>query len=153
MNKYTRSLLSLFNSAIEGGPFLLLLFNPNILINKKKRNLKLHFDLYHGKGNLESAIKHLDVKNKNNFINYMQTQTSFHPHNMFICKTRLLKSYYEEIFPWLEKCEKEFGFELEGYGLKRIYGFLAERYLSYWFKKYTKFKTLPIIFADISELS
>ena len=33
-----------------------------------------------------------------------------------------------------------------------IYGFLAERYMSYWFKKYTKFKTLPIIFQDISEL-
>ena len=128
------------------------LFNPNILINKKKRNLKLHFDLYHGKGNLETAIKHLDVKNKNNFINYMQTQTSFHPHNMFICKTRLLKSYYDEIFPWLEKCEKDFGFSnLKGYGLQRIYGFLAERFLSYWFTNKGKVKELPIIVKDLSD--
>ena len=49
-----------------------------------------------------------------------------------------------------EKCEKIFGFEsLKGYGKVRIYGFLAERFMSYWFKKYTKYKTLPIIFYDI----
>ena len=63
---------------------------------------------------------------------------------MFICKKNLLKDYYQSVFPWLEKCEKVFGFEkLQGYGMKRIYGFLAERYLSYWFKKYTKYKELP----------
>ena len=35
--------------------------------------------------------------------------------------------------------------------MRRIYGFLAERYLSYWFQKYTKFKTAPILFKDISD--
>ena len=52
----------------------------------------------------------------------------------------------------VERCEKEFGLNLAGYGLKRIYGFLAERFMSYWFKKYTNFSTLPIIFKDIDEL-
>ena len=72
---------------------------------------------------------------------------------MFICKSKkTLKKYYESVFPWLEKCEKEFGFDnLEGYGMKRIYGFLAERYMSYWFQKNTKYKTLPIIFKDLSD--
>ena len=41
----------------------------------------------------------------------MNNNTSFNPHNMFICKTEILKSYYEIIFPWLEKCENIFGFE------------------------------------------
>ena len=59
--------------------------------------------------------------------------------------------YYNSVFPWLAKCEKLFGFDLEGYGLKRIYGFLAERYMSFWFKKYTKFRLMPIIFKDISD--
>ena len=73
---------------------------------------------------------------------------------MFICKSpKILNEYYNSIFPWLEKCESKFGFNLEGYGLKRIYGFLAERYMSFWFKKYTKSTTLPIIFKDISELN
>ena len=73
---------------------------------------------------------------------------------MFICKSNLiLKKYYNSIFPWLERCEKNFGFNLEGYGLRRIYAFLAERYMSYWFKKYTKYTTLPIIFKDLTELN
>ena len=126
--------------------------NPSLFYNKKKRNLKLHFDLYHGKGNLNSAIEHLDYKNKHQFNNYMINENSFHPHNMFICKTKILKNYYNEIFPWLEKCEKQFGFDnLEGYGLQRIYGFLAERFLSYWFSKNYKVKELPIFVKDLSD--
>ena len=81
----------------------------------------------------------------------MEVETSFHPHNMFICKTEILKNYYDVIFPWLKKCENYFGFKnLESYGLKRIYGFLAERFLSFWFTKNYKVKVLPIIFNDIS---
>ena len=71
---------------------------------------------------------------------------------MFICKKKFLKSYYESVFPWLEKCENIFGFsELRGYGMKRIYGFLAERYLSYWFQKNTNVIEYPIFFKDISD--
>ena len=71
---------------------------------------------------------------------------------MFICKKDLLKRYYETIFTWLEKCEKVFGFNnLKGYGLKRIYGFLAERFLSYWFTKHYKVKELPILVKDLSD--
>ena len=65
---------------------------------------------------------------------------------------KILIQYYETIFPWLERCENIFGFNLHGYGLQRIYGFLAERFMSYWFRKYTKFNTMPIIFKDITEI-
>ena len=81
----------------------------------------------------------------------MNNQTSFNPHNMFICKTENLKRYYQVIFPWLQRCENHFGFDLEGYGLKRIYGFLAERFLSYWFLKNYKVKELPITFKNLSD--
>ena len=71
---------------------------------------------------------------------------------MFICKTKYLKKYYDSVIPWLERCESVFGFkELKGYGLKRIYGFLAERYLSYWFLKSYKVKELPIIVKDLTD--
>ena len=127
------------------------LLNPGTLIFKKKRTLKFHFDLYHGKGNLDLAIDLLDSKNKDDFRNFMNSNTSFNPHNMFICKKKFLNEYYESVFPWLKKCEKIFGFkELHGYGMQRIYGFLAERYLSYWFLKNCKVKELPIIVKDIS---
>jgi len=64
-----------------------------------------------------------------------------------------LIKFYESIFPWLERCEKVFGFDMQSksYGLTRIYAFLAERYLSFWFNKYSKVKIWPISFYDINK--
>ncbi len=141
-----------FTKILKKG-FLKVITQPNYLFNKDKRNIKFHFDLMHGEGNLDKAINLLDNENRKDFNEFVNSETSFNPHNMFICKSKdILKSYYETVFPWLERCEKEFGFNLDGYGLKRIYGFLAERFLSYWFKKNTNFCTMPIIFKDISKL-
>ena len=133
--------------------FLKIVSNPSFLFNKK-RNIKFHFDFMHGEGNLDKAISLLDNNDKSDFDYFVNSEVSFNPHNMFICKSNeALEKYYNSIFPWLKRCEKKFGFELEGYGFKRIYGFLAERYMSFWFKKYTKYKTLPILFKDISDLN
>ena len=131
----------------------LIISNPMILFNKDKRNIKFHFDLMHGRNNLDKAIDLLDETNRDNFRKFVNNEVSFNPHNMFICKSKkLLQSYYEEIFPWLRNCEKLFGFDkLQGYDLTRIYGFLAERFMSYWFKKNSNFKELPILFHDISD--
>ena len=108
----------------------------------------------HGEGNLDKAISLLEKNDRNEFNVFVNTEVAFNPHNMFICKSsKILDNYYNTIFPWLKRCENEFGFQLKGYGLKRIYGFLAERFMSYWFKKYTKYSTLPIIFQDIDELN
>lgn len=133
--------------------FKKILLDPLMLIKKKKRTIKFHFDLMHGDGNLEKAISVLDHQNKNDFLDFVKSEFSFNPHNMFICKNKkILMNYYDSVFPWLKKCEKIFGFKnLEGYGLKRIYGFLAERYLSYWFKKYTKHYIMPIYFKDLND--
>ena len=133
--------------------FLKILRNPSFLFYKK-RNIKFHFDFMHGEGNLDKAISLLDNNDKSDFDYFVNSEVSFNPHNMFICRSnKVLEKYYNSIFPWLKRCEKKFGFELEGYGFKRIYGFLAERYMSFWFKKYTKYKTLPILFKDISDLN
>ena len=133
--------------------FLKIVSNPSFLFNKK-RNIKFHFDFMHGEGNLDKAISLLDNNDKSDFDYFVNSEVSFNPHNMFICRSnKVLEKYYNSIFPWLKRCEKKFGFELEGYGFKRIYGFLAERYMSFWFKKYTKYKTLPILFKDISDLN
>ena len=126
---------------------------PKYFFNQDSRNIKFHFDLMHGDGNLDKAINLLDHNDRKDFSEFVNCETSFNPHNMLICKSKnILNDYYETVFPWLERCEKEFGFNLKGYGLKRIYGFLAERFLSYWFRKNSKFCTLPIIFKDISKL-
>ena len=131
--------------------FKIILNNPPILFKKKLRNIKFHFDLMHGAGNLYKAIDLLDNENRKDFKDYVNEMQYFHPQNMFICKSKvLLKEYYETVFPWLEKCEQIFPFKkLHGYDLTRIYGFLAERFLSYWFQKNSKCKTMNIAFYDI----
>ena len=105
----------------------------------------------HGKNNLNKAIDLLDESNKDDFRKFVNKEVSFNPQNMFICKSNIiLKKCYEDLFPWLEKCEKIFGFEnLKGYGKIRIYGFLAERFMSYWFQKNTNYTTMPVLFYDI----
>ena len=105
----------------------------------------------HGENNLCKAINLLGEENKNDFRKFVNSEVSFNPHIMVICKSKeKLKRYYEDVFPWLEKCEKIFGFEnLQSYNKIRIYGFLAERFMSYWFQKNTKYTTMPVIIYDI----
>ena len=131
-----------------------IVINPSLLFNKNKRTIKFHFDLMHGDGNLDKAIELLHPDERKDFSEFVNSEVSFNPHNMFICKSKtLLVKYYSSVFPWLDRCENLFGLKLEGYGLKRIYGFLAERYMSYWFRKYTNYKTQRIIFKDISDFN
>ena len=74
----------------------------NLIFSKKKRNIKFHFDMFHGNGNLEKAISLLDQENKNDFTHFVENQSSFNPQNMFICKKKFLVKYYETLFPWLK---------------------------------------------------
>ena len=129
----------------------IILKNPSYLFDKNKRNIKFHFDLMHGYKNLDKAIDHLEIDDRKDFNEFVNSKTSFNPQNMFICKSKkILKNYYSTLFPWLERCEKVFGFEnLKGFGQIRIYTFLAERFMSYWFQKNSKTKTMPIVFYDI----
>jgi len=131
--------------------FKIIVKNPSYLLSKNRRNIKFHFDLMHGYNNLNKAIDLLDDENKKDFNDYVNSNVSFNPHNMFICKSKsLLKEYYSNLFPWLERCEKIFGFkDLKGFGKIRIYTFLAERFMPYWFNKNAKVKTMPIVFYDI----
>ena len=57
---------------------------PEYLFNKNKKNIKFHFDIMHGEGNLEKAINLLDTKNRKDFKDFVNSEVSFEPHNMFI---------------------------------------------------------------------
>ena len=52
----------------------------------------------------------------------------------------------------LERCEKVFGFDLEGYGNIRLYAFLAERFMPYWFNKNAK-QITSNLFHDLNNES
>jgi len=120
---------------------------PSVLI--KKTSLLDQFNIFHGSYFLKEALSLLKKEDRDDFLQYLKGY-ELNPHNMFICRNyQILNKFYEEIFPWLFKCEKIFKTKkLIGYEKIRIYGFLAERYMPYWFKK--NFKTIewPIIFFD-----
>ena len=126
--------------------------DPSILFNQKKQSLLLHFDMHHGYGNMEKAINLINEEDRNDFYNYLNSSTSYNPHIMFISKPYIANEWFSVLFPWLLRCEKIFGFEkLNGYDTQRLYAFLAERYLSFWFKKYTKSLNWPWMFREHAE--
>mgnify|MGYP006135895185 FL=1 len=123
--------------------------DPSIFFNEKKQTLALHFDMHHGYGNLDKAISVMDEKDRQEFKNYVNTSFTYNPHIMFIAKSIIHKKWFEALFPWLERCEKIFKTDtLKGYDTQRLYAYLAERYLPFWFNKYTNVKEWPWIFFD-----
>ena len=113
--------------------------DPYILFDKNKRNIELHFDIHHGYKNLYKAIEVMNNNDREDFKNFVSTKNTFNPHIMFISKPKIINKWFESLFSWLFECEKVLGFsKLKGYDETRLYAYLAERYLSFWFKKYTK---------------
>ena len=128
-----------------------LIKNPKCFF-KINRNIKFQFDMFHGCNFLDKAISLLPYEDKIGFENYVNKRKSYNQGNMFICKSKkIMHEYYLSIFSWLSKCEEIFGFDLNGYGKQRIYAFLAERYLPYWFSKYTNNLIWPVIFYDLMD--
>ena len=126
-----------------------LLCNPMVFFKKKEHTIELHFDMHHGYKVLNKAIEVMNHKDKNEFKKFVSTNSKFNPHIMFITKKTLMNYWFEDLFKWLFDCEKIFGFEgLAGYDQQRLYAYLAERYLSFWFNKYTKSKEWPWTFFD-----
>ncbi len=126
-----------------------LLKDPTIFLNKKKQSIKLHFDMYHGYGLLDKAIGRMNEKDKLKFKNFVDISNTFNPHIMLISKPKILNLWFRDLFNWLFECEKIFKFEdLKNYETKRLFAYLAERYLSYWIKEYTRYKEWPYVFFD-----
>ena len=132
---------------------LALLRNPKSIFSAKGKTIRWQFDMFHGVGNLDKAIDLLPDKDRDDFRYFTRNENSFARGNMFISKSpKIINSYFNEVFDWLFKCEKLFGFNLEGYGKIRMYTFLAERYLPYWFKKYSNYLEWPVIYYDIDKM-
>lgn len=123
--------------------------NPTILFNKNKHNIKLQFDMFHGYGNLDKAIDVMTSPEKEKFREYVNNNVQFNPNIMVISKKLILDKWFNALFDWLFNCEKIFGFNnLKGYDTGRLYAYLSERYLSFWFNHYYNTKECPWIFFD-----
>ena len=91
--------------------FKSLIKKPSIFFKPEIQSLKFHFDMHHGDGNLDKAINCLHKKDQEDFRKYMLDNVSFHPHIMFITKSHIAEKWFTDLFDWLFKCEKIFGFE------------------------------------------
>ena len=128
-----------------------LIRNPGAIL-PNGRTIRFHFDMFHGNGVLDKAIELLNINDRKDFKKFVREETSFNQSNMFICRSKkIMQLYYETIFEWLDKCEKVFGFDLVGYGKVRLYAFLAERFLPYWFNKNAKVLEWPVLFHDLRD--
>ena len=129
-----------------------LLRNPKAIFFKEGRTIKWQFDMFHGVGNLDKAIELLPEKDREEFRYFTRNETAFARGNIFITKSsKVIDLYFKEVFDWLLKCEAIFGFNLKSYGKIRMYTFLAERFLPFWFKKYTNYLEWPIVYHDINK--
>ena len=123
--------------------------NPSILNLGVNYSIELHFDLFHGFGNLQKAANLIKKDDREEFKDYIKNNKSFNPHIMCIAKPKILKLWFQDLFTWLKKCEAIFGFkDLKGYDTTRLYAYLAERYHSFWFKKYSRYIEWPYKFID-----
>ena len=126
--------------------------DPLILFDKRKQNIKLHFEMFHGFDNLRKAINVMPQKDKVDFVNYISKNNMLSGHCIFLSNnTKLIDNFYTDLFEWLFKCEAIFGFDLKGYDTQRIYSFLTERYTPFWFNKYAKVKYWPWVYCDITK--
>ena len=99
-----------------------------------------------------SSTSHLLNKNeRDNFREYVSKGRSFSPNQMFITHPKIMNEWFKSLFDWLFKCEDIFGFKnLSGYET-RLYAYLGERYLSYWFNKYSNPIEWQWAFVDMNE--
>ena len=127
-----------------------ILRNPLILLNKKKHNINLHFDMFHLYRGLEKATSVMNKDEKNDFLNYINNETElFSPFSIFILKKEKFNELCESTFEWIYNCENIFDInKLQGHGQIRLFDYLAERYFSFWIKKNTNYKINPFVYLD-----
>ena len=89
-----------------------ILKKPGLLFNHRNVSLKLQFDMNHGYNVLDRAINVMNIKDREDFRNFVNKNHSYNPHIMFVAKD-LLNRYFQDQFDWLAKCEEVFGLKVK----------------------------------------
>ena len=61
---------------------------PSLLFSYKEISVKIQFDMHHGYGVLDRAIDVMDIKDRDDFRNFVNTKNFYNPHIMFISKKK-----------------------------------------------------------------
>jgi len=142
-----------FKSVLKYRKLINNLKNPLPIFIKKNQTIDVQFEVYTKSGNLIYEVANLMKKeDKYDFLNFISSNNKINLHNMFIVKKNTYYHYSKEMFEWLFKCD-EYIKKKKKYqnSMPRIQAFLAERFLPFWFRKYTNFKEWPWVFCDTSK--
>ena len=113
-------------------------------------SVKVHYDMYHGYGELDKAIELLDDQDREGFRNFVNSEVSFNANNIFICRSsKLYSDYCEVLFSGLKIVNNYLDLILIENIVELEY-MLSERFLSYWFKKNSNYIEWPLKFHDIT---
>lgn len=111
----------------------------------QRLNLFEQYQLRHNLDDLLLAIRLLPHDHQSRFANYL-AGTSFSNFNMMISKSKDLDKYFEILFPWLFELEKSIDLSSRNPYQARLFGFISERFCSYYFDTFHRPAYVPVSF-------
>ena len=100
-----------------------------------------------GKDLILQIIQHLPTSERYDFLHFLKTRKFLSAHGMYISKKAIINHYSSVIFKWFLKCEQIINKNNNLPLIKnaRVFQYINERFLDYWFNKYYRVLRWPII--------
>jgi len=92
-------------------------------------------------------IEYLPASDSYDFLQFLKKRTHLSAHGMYISKVKIINQYSNLMFEWFLKCENVINKNNNLPLIKnsRIFQYINERFLDYWFSKYYKVLRWPMI--------
>jgi hypothetical protein len=100
-----------------------------------------------GKDLIFEIIQYLPASESYDFLEFLKSRTHLSAHGMYISKVKIINQYSNLIFEWFLKCENVINKNNNLPLIKnsRIFQYINERFLDYWFSKYYKVLRWPMV--------
>lgn len=114
-----------------------------------KPTVYARYDFAHDGSALMDAAELLDEPLKSLFKEHIATSTCLHPFNMYFGPADTLSEYFGILFPWMFRCEKAIPVNQSDKYQRRLFGFIAERFASFYFSIMMKHLEVPVVFLQM----
>ena len=106
-----------------------------------------------GKDLIFEIIQYLPTSESYDFLEFLKERTHLSAHGMYISKVKIINRYSSLIFEWFLKCENIINKNnnLPLINNSRIFQYINERFLDYWFSKYYKVLRWPMIMYNLDK--
>ena len=114
-----------------------------------KYRLIEQYDDNHILDDLLVAVDLLPIEHRNKFEKYIKTNYTLSAYNMYIARVKDFNDYFKLLFAWLFEVENKIDISSRDAYQSRLFGFLAERFSSYYFQTYMKPYFSDVTFYDL----